>query len=334
MEFIIIIITIILLAIIGMVQDKKKKAQINAYEMSFTNFAITKKFESELKQIALYYDEVGKIVRFVYMRVDPFQAKDYVCKDLGEARVFTNAAFFVDKKKKNVRFIQIANNNIVDKVEEDFPVDKIMSISKWDGDTIVAVSKEKKELLICDICCTLNNTISCEIKINRIKFKNIVSVELIEDSSIVFSKSTTRTVGGAVLGNVVAGGTGAIIGGLSGRSKQVNKIKTIIVKILVRNIEDSSISVYAYNGEVNGKSLDTTSNDYKNFRNFADIVKDTISVIIDMEDKMVNDQMNNTEPTKINIVNELAKLAKLRQEGMLTEDEYTIMKQQLINNSQ
>ena len=263
--------------------------------------------------------------------------KDYVCECLGEAKVFTNAAFFVDKKKNNIRFIQIANNNIVDKVEEDFPVDKIIFISKWDGDTIVAVSKEKEELLICDICSLRNistNTTSCEIVINRIKFKDIVSVELLEDSSTVFSKSTTRTIGGAVLGNIVAGGTGAMIGGLSGSSKQVNKIKTIIVKILIRDIEKSSISVYAYNGNVNGISLNTTSNDYKQFRNFADMVKDTISVIIDMEDKKENSLVNHSETPSNSFVAELAKLAKLRQEGMLTEDEYTVMKQQLIGNYQ
>ena len=245
--------------------------------------------------------------------------------------------FRSDKKKNNIRFIQIANNNIVDKVEEDFPVDKIMFISKWDGDTIVAVSKEKEELLICDICSLRNiltNTKSCEILINRIKFKDIVSVELLEDSSTVFSKSTTRTVGGAVLGDIVAGGTGAMIGGLSGSSKQVNKIKTIVVKILIRDIEKSSISVYAYNGNVNGKSLNTTSNDYKQFRNFADMVKDTISVIIDMEDKKENSLVNHSETPSNNFVAELAKLAKLRQEGMLTEDEYTVMKQQLIGNYQ
>ena len=251
--------------------------------------------------------------------------------------MFTNAAFFVDKKKNNIRFIQIANNNIFDKVEEDFPVDKIIFISKWDGDTIVAVSKEKEELLICDICSLRNiltNTTSCEIVINRIKFKDIVSVELLEDSSTVFSKSTTRTIGGAVLGNIVAGGTGAMIGGLSGSSKQVNKIKTIIVKILIRDIEKSSISVYAYNGNVNGISLNTTSNDYKQFRNFADMVKDTISVIIDMEDKKENSLVNHSETPSNSFVAELAKLAKLRQEGMLTEDEYTVMKQQLIGNYQ
>ena len=285
----------------------------------------------------MYYDEVGKTVRFVDRNVNPFHARDYVCEGLGEAKVFTNAAFFVDKKKNNIRFIQIANNNIVDKVEEDFPVDKIIFISKWDGDTIVAVSKEKEELLICDICSLRNmltNTTSCEIVINRIKFKDIVSVELLEDGSTVFSKSTTRTIGGAVLGNIVAGGTGAMIGGLSGSSKQVNKIKTIIVKILIRDIEKSSISVYAYNGNVNGKSLNTTSNDYKQFRNFADMVKDTISVIIDMEDKKENSLVNHSETPSNNFVAELAKLAKLRQEGMLTEDEYTVMKQQLIGNYQ
>lgn len=136
------------------------------------------------------------------------------------------------------------------------------------------------------------------------------------------------------MGNIVAGGTGAMIGGLSGSSKQVNKIKTIIVKILIRDIEKSSISVYAYNGNVNGISLNTTSNDYKQFRNFADMVKDTISVIIDMEDKKENSLVNHSETPSNSFVAELAKLAKLRQEGMLTEDEYTVMKQQLIGNYQ
>ena len=334
---IVVIIVVVVALLISKVQDKKKNTKIAEYEKSFSSFAITKKLESEFKQIALYYDEVGKTVRFVDRNVNPFHAKDYVCEGLGEAKVFTNAAFFVDKKKNNIRFIQIANNNIVDKVEEDFPVDKIIFISKWDGDTIVAVSKEKEELLICDICSlrnTLTNTTSCEILINRIKFKDIVSVELLEDSSTVFSKSTTRTVGGAVLGDIVAGGTGAMIGGLSGSSKQVNKIKTIVVKILIRDIEKSSISVYAYNGNVNGISLNTTSNDYKQFRNFADMVKDTISVIIDMEDKKENSLVNHSETPSNNFVAELAKLAKLRQEGMLTEDEYTVMKQQLIGNYQ
>ena len=170
---IVVIIVVVVALLISKVQDKKKNTKIAEYEKSFSSFAITKKLESEFKQIALYYDEVGKTVRFVDRNVNPFHARDYVCEGLGEAKVFTNAAFFVDKKKNNIRFIQIANNNIVDKVEEDFPVDKIMFISKWDDDTIVAVSKEKEELLICDICSLRNmltNTTSCEIVINRIKF--------------------------------------------------------------------------------------------------------------------------------------------------------------------
>ena len=61
---IVVIIVGVVALLISKVQDKKKNTQIAEYEKSFSSFAITKKLESEFKQIALYYDEVGKTVPF------------------------------------------------------------------------------------------------------------------------------------------------------------------------------------------------------------------------------------------------------------------------------
>jgi len=72
-------------------------------------------------------------------------------------------------------------------------------------------------------------------------FSDIIGVELIEDGFTVSSKSTARTIGGAIVGGVLAGGAGTVVGGLSGDSKQKNKIESISVKILVGCISNCRI---------------------------------------------------------------------------------------------
>ena len=55
-----------------------------------------------------------------------------------------------------------------------------------------------------------------------IPFEDIISIEIVEDNTTLASKSTMRTVGGAIVGGALAGGAGAIVGGLSGDSKMNN----------------------------------------------------------------------------------------------------------------
>ena len=57
-----------------------------------------------------------------------------------------------------------------------------------------------------------------------LKFSNIISVELTEDGQTIYSKSTIRTIGGTVIGGALAGGAGAIVGGLSGSSTKHKKV--------------------------------------------------------------------------------------------------------------
>lgn len=52
-------------------------------------------------------------------------------------------------------------------------------------------------------------------KTTSISIKDIIGVEILEDETIISKKSTSRTVGGAILG-----GVGSVVGGLSGSSIQ------------------------------------------------------------------------------------------------------------------
>ena len=80
-------------------------------------------------------------------------------------------------------------------------------------------------------------------------YEDIISVEFIENNHLVSKKSTGRTIGGAIVGTVVAGGVGAIVGGLSGSSKQQNLHSSVIVKILLRNNTDPSIELTCFDAK-------------------------------------------------------------------------------------
>lgn len=64
-------------------------------------------------------------------------------------------------------------------------------------------------------------------------FKEIIESEIIYDDVTVTKTSRSSQIGGAVVGGLVAGGVGAIIGGLSANTKSINKIKKVSLKLMV-----------------------------------------------------------------------------------------------------
>ncbi len=62
-------------------------------------------------------------------------------------------------------------------------------------------------------------------------FEDMISVELLESGVTISKKSTARTLGGALVGGVLAGGAGMVVGGLSGSSRERRKVSSIILKV-------------------------------------------------------------------------------------------------------
>lgn len=166
-------------------------------------------------------------------------------------------------------------------------------------------------------------------------YSDIIEVSYEENGNQLYTKSAARTVGGAVVGGVLMGGTGAVIGGLSGASKQNKEIKKMDIKILLRNTSRTSCVL-------NFKAVDTvlaTKNDadrqlYENYLKHANQAKDTLAVIIDNA-KQVNDsalKIVAQVPTmsQTSIADELAKLAKIKADGILTDEEFQMQKSKLL----
>ncbi len=161
-------------------------------------------------------------------------------------------------------------------------------------------------------------------------YDDIISVELQESGNTVSKKSTTRTIGGAVLGGVLAGGAGAIIGGLSGSSTERRKVSSIIVKVTLRDVADPTVNIVCFENYKLPPYSDEEGMKY--FYAPALEIVDTLNVIIDLVDKRSNPQPTPVAKSESNnLSDEITKLHGMLKDGIITEEEFTKMKDRLIN---
>lgn len=161
-------------------------------------------------------------------------------------------------------------------------------------------------------------------------YDDILSVELQESGNTVSKKSTTRTIGGAVLGGVLAGGAGAIVGGLSGSSTERRKVSSIIVKVTLRDVSNPTLNIVCFENYKLPPYSDEPGMAYI-YKPALEIV-DTLNVIIDLVDKRSSPQpVPAAQPTSNNLSDEIAKLHGMLKDGIITEEEFAKMKARLIN---
>ena len=70
------------------------------------------------------------------------------------------------------------------------------------------------------------------------KFSDIIESEVVIDNQTITKSSKLAMAGGAVLGGVLAGGVGAIIGGLSGNKKQFDRVRQIDIKLTINDLDN------------------------------------------------------------------------------------------------
>lgn len=167
----------------------------------------------------------------------------------------------------------------------------------------------------------------------KIPFDEIINVELVENNTTVASKSSMRTIGGALVGGALAGGAGTIVGGLSGDTKMKKKISLISVKLRLRDITNPVFVIECFNakrltGSTEVKSSGMFGDMYKKGLEDAQMITDVISVIIDKVDRE-NRKSNN--PESGNVTDELLKLANLKDRGILSEEEFSKQKSRLLS---
>lgn len=173
-----------------------------------------------------------------------------------------------------------------------------------------------------------------------LNYSDIMNVTYEEDGKTLFSRNTSRTVGGTLVGGALLGGAGAIVGGLSGNTTESKIVKSMSLKILVRSTKNPTISlpISFNNEEFNTKDAPVKSA-YDIRLKWANEIKDLISVVIDEGiNKPFNKKTQNKieesytieNKLKIGVADELLKLSRLKNEGILSEEEFNIQKARLL----
>ncbi len=174
-----------------------------------------------------------------------------------------------------------------------------------------------------------------------IKFPDIRGVELVEDGTILQSKSMMRTVGGAIVGNMVAGGAGAIIGGLSGDSKQKKKISSVDVILKLRGLSEPTYTINCFSaqefyGKKEIKSDEFALGDvYREGLKDANRIVELVGVVIDANDREQKeaDSKATASVSSSSDIEALEKLVSMKEKGLLTDQEFESMKSKLISKN-
>lgn len=167
-------------------------------------------------------------------------------------------------------------------------------------------------------------------------YSDIIEVSYEENGSQLYTKSTGRTIGGAIVGNFLMGGAGAVVGGLSGASKLNKEIKNMDIKILLRSKSRTSCVLHFKDVDRVLKTKEEADRKlYETYVQNANQAKDVLSVIID-DAKQASAPIAQpitqsvVAPASSSVADELAKLAKLKADGILTDEEFRVQKSKLL----
>ena len=139
----------------------------------------------------------------------------------------------------------------------------------------------------------------------------------------------------AVVGGVLAGGVGAIVGGLSGKTKTESRISKIAVKVLIRDIDIPALNITYFDCKTlpDHKPVAPDSIYCQNEILMAQNFVNTISVIIEERKRIEipKSQEQQALANNISVADEIKKLANLRDEGILTQEEFEKQKTLLLS---
>lgn len=127
-----------------------------------------------------------------------------------------------------------AKDKIFLEVDDFTPAQAIFSV---DNKTGIAIDSKSKKV------CLLNNLTGffpCDTRnIQRltIPYKDILEVALYEDGNSITKTSRTSQVAGAIVGNVLLGGTGLIIGAFTGSKKTSNTVQSLEIRMTINSIQ-------------------------------------------------------------------------------------------------
>lgn len=157
--------------------------------------------------------------------------------------------------------------------------------------------------------------------------RDILSVEVFEDGESVTKTARGSQLGGALLGGIVFGPLGAVVGGLSGKKKTENKVKRLDLRLAINDTSSPIHDVCFMDVEVKKSSV-VYKNAYKNVTHWSAIIETLIKRADDDDRKKQQAGIN--DMNSVDVPGRIRELAKLREEGLITDEEYAAQKTKLL----
>lgn len=311
-----------------------KASNKSAREAQQEGFARNVTFDSSIGDgdLKLYFDSTNKKVTICATTIDG--TKQEIVNDFIKAKAVETDEHLVALDTTRNKVLRVNNNNGNIILAQCCINEELEALGLEIKPSTTTLKAFNKYAFITD---DVNKfiTIVTPDKIHVHRYSDIVSISYEENGSDVFNKS----LGGAVVGGLLFGGVGAIVGGNTAKATQNKKIRVMSIKILLKSTSDSTIILNIFEVGKDGFALETKKSadrmHYEGLMKEVAGIKDIFSIIIDMVDKDIEQQKGIStiqQASATSIADELTKLAKLKEQGLLTEEEFEAQKKKILNS--
>jgi len=156
-----------------------------------------------------------------------------------------------------------------------------------------------------------------------IDYRDVLASEIEEDGVVVTKTQRGSQIGSALIGGLALGGAGAIIGGLSGKTTSSNVATNNALSVTVNSTEDPVFDFILFSDSVKDKI------DYGYASAEARHWHGLLTAVIKQAD-LEDSASEKAQAQSGSVADELAKLVALKEQGVLSDDEFSAQKQKLL----
>lgn len=189
-----------------------------------------------------------------------------------------------------------------------------------DGLTGMAIDEERQKICLVDHS-------NAEIRSRTFSYRDLLSCEIFEDGETVTKTSRSSQIGGALVGGLALGGIGAVIGGLSGKTKTEGTIKRVDLRFIVNDTKKPLHDINLMNHESTKDGFFYTQA-IELARHWHGLASVLIKQADSEDDSSTEDHASTTNESSV--ADELKKLADLRDSGALSDEEFQQQKARLL----
>lgn len=170
-----------------------------------------------------------------------------------------------DSKEIHIALTNFAH--IISRKINDYVINKIVVLYSRDG--FVTFDETKREILFVKD----SNMFHLKLDCNAISYDDIISVQLLKGNVKIYENSGID-LGRSMAGGALGGSTGAVIAGFSGSTEYREKIKSLKIKLLLKDTMNPSYTYTLF------EDKNLYGNEVEKYFNDAYKIIDTIKVIL------------------------------------------------------